>query len=55
MKDRGLMDYILLTKRMLRRLLDVNVCGVKYGEMSDQFLLDARLKVLRGWRSSRRV
>ena len=48
--DRALIDYVLLPKRMLGRLLDVKM---RRGEgMSDHFLVAARLKLvgMEGWR-----
>ena len=55
--DRALMDNVLLPKRMLGRLLDVNVLRVEGVGMSYNFLVEARLKnwwvdggVLGGWR-----
>ena len=36
------------------RLLDVNVYRVEGGGMSDNFWVDAGLKVVCGWRSARR-
>ena len=44
--ERALMDYVLITKRMVDRLKDVHVFrGVAAG-MSDQFLVEA--KVVKG-------
>ena len=37
MVDRALMDYVSLPKRMLGRLLDVNVCKGEGGGMSKVF------------------
>ena len=42
--DRALVDYVLLPKRMLGRLLDVNVWRGEGGGMSDHFLVEGRLK-----------
>ena len=53
--DRALMDYVLLPKRMLGRLLDVKLRKGEGGGMSDHFLVDARLKLLGGWRSAGRM
>ena len=44
MVDRALMDYVLLPKRMLGRLVDVKVWKGEGGGMSDHFLVEARLK-----------
>ena len=41
--DRELMDYVLLPKRMLGRLLDVKVWRREGGGMSYHFLVEARL------------
>ena len=50
--DWALMDYVLLPKRMLGRLLDVNERR-EGGGMSDHFLVEARLKLVGGWRNAR--
>ena len=53
--DKALMDYyVLLPRRMLLRLLDVKVWR-EDGGLSDQFLVEARLKLVDGWRSSGRL
>ena len=53
MVDHALTDYVLLPIRMLGRLLDVKVWG---GEgLSDHFLVEARLKLVGGWRSDGRI
>ena len=51
--DKALMDYVLLPRRKLGRLLD----GVerRMGGLSDHFLVEARLKLLGGWRSAERM
>ena len=46
--DRALMDYVLLAKRMLGRLLDVKVWIGEGGGMPDDFLVEARLKLAGG-------
>ena len=38
------MNYVLLPKRMLGRLLDVKVWRGEGGGMSDHFLVEARMK-----------
>ena len=53
--DRALMDYVLLPKRMLGRLLDVKVWRREGGGMSDHFLVEARLKLMDGRRSAGRM
>ena len=55
MVDRALMDYVLLPKRMLGRLLDVKVWRAEGGGRSDHFLVEARLKLEGGWRSAGRM
>ena len=54
MVDRALKDYVMLPKRMLGRLFDVNVWR-EGGGMSDHFIVDARLKLVGGWRSAGRT
>ena len=54
MVDKAL-DYALLPRRMLGRLLDVKVWRGEGGGMSDHFLVKARLKLVDGWRSARRM
>ena len=53
--DKALMDYLLLPRRMLGRLLDVKVWRGEGGGLSDHFLVGVRLKFLGGWRSARRM
>ena len=48
------MDYVLLPKRMLGRL-DVKVWRGEGGGLSDHFLVEARLKLVGGWRSAGRM
>ena len=55
MIDMALMDYVLLRSRMLGRLLDVKVWRGEGGGLSDHFLVEARLKLLGGWRSAERM
>ena len=58
MVDRALMDYVLLPIRigyivlLLPRVLDVNMYRGEGGGMSDHILVEARLKVVCGWRSA---
>ena len=52
--DRALMDYMLLPKRMIGRLLDVKVWRGEGRGMSDYFLVEAWLKLVGGWRSAGR-
>ena len=54
--DKALMDYVLLPRRMLGRLLDVKVWrGEGGGGLSDHFLVEARLKLVDAWRSAGRM
>ena len=53
--DKVLMDYVLLPRRMLGRLLDVKVWRGEGGGLSDHFLVEALLKLLGGWRSAGRM
>ena len=47
--ERALMDYVLITKRMIGRLKDVHVFrGVAAG-MSDHFLVEAEVVVAKEW------
>ena len=53
--DKALMDYVLLPRRMLGRLLDVKVWRGEDEGMSDHFLVEGRLKLVGGWRSAGRM
>ena len=53
--DKALMHYVLLPRRRLGRLLDMKVWRGEGGGMSDHFLVEARLKLLGGWRSAGRM
>ena len=55
MVDKALMDYVLLPRRMLGRLLDVKVWRGEGGGLSDHYLVEARLKLLGGWWSAGRM
>ena len=55
MVNKALMDYVLLPRRMLGRLLDVKSVERRRGGLSDHFLVSARLKLLGGWRSAGRM
>ena len=56
MVDKALMDYALLPRRMLGRLLDVKVWrGEGEGGIVNHFLVEVRLKLLGGWRSAGRT
>ena len=49
------MGYVLLSKRMLGRLIDVKVWRGEGGGMSDHFSVAARLKLVGGLRSAWRM
>ena len=54
--DRALMDYVLLPKRMLGRLVDVTVWRVEGGGMCDRFFGGSPLlKLVGGWTSAWRI
>ena len=55
MIDRALMDYVLIDRRVIGRLVDVHVMRGQAGGLSDHFLVRGQLKVFAGWRGSRRV
>ena len=38
--DKALMDYVLLRRRMLGRMLDMKVCRGEEGGLSDNFLVE---------------
>ena len=46
------MDYVLISSKDKKRLLDVNVLGV-HGGMSDHFLVEGKLKVRYKWEKRR--
>ena len=46
--ERALMDYVLITKRMVGRLKDVHVLGV-WLLVSDHFLVEAKVVVAKEW------
>ena len=52
--NKALMDFVMLPKRMLGRLLDVKVWRGEGGGMYDHFLVEALLKLVGGWRSAGR-
>ena len=56
--DKALMDWVLLPRRMLGRLLDVKAWrgeAVGEGGLCDHFLVEAQLKLVGGWRSAGRL
>ena len=55
MVDRALMDYVLLPKRMLVRVLDVTVWRGEGGVMSDHRLVEPLLKLVGGSRRAGRM
>ena len=53
--DKALIDFVLLPRRMLERLLNVKVWRGEEGGLSDHFLVEAWLILLGGWRSAGRM
>jgi len=53
--DRAVMDYIIVPKRLIGRLLDVHVWRGEASGISDHFLVEGRLKVSKGWKVNGRV
>ena len=47
--ERALMDYMLITKRMIGRVLDVHVYRGMAAGMSDHFLVEAKVVVAKEW------
>ena len=47
--ERSLMDYVLITKRMVGRLKDVHVFRSVAAGMSDHFLVEAKVVVAKDW------
>ena len=47
--ERALMDYVLITKRMVGRLKDVHVFSGVAAGMSDHFLVEAKVVVAKEW------
>jgi len=52
--DRALMDYVLVKKEVIGRLLDVHVYRGEASGMSDHFLVEAKLKVDGSWKGKER-
>ena len=48
--DRALMDYVVVSKRVRGRVMDVNVLRGETGGISDHFLVEGRLRVDGRWR-----
>ena len=55
MVDKALMDYVLLPRRMLGRLLDVKVWRGEGKGFYGHCFVEAKLKLLGGWRSAGRM
>ena len=53
--ERALMDYVLIDKRMVGRLLDVHVMRGEGGGLSDHYLVKGRLKVCMSGSGGKRV
>ena len=51
----GIDGLCVVTKRMLGRQLDVKAWIGEGGRLSDHFLVEARLKLVGGWRSAGRI
>ena len=47
--ERALMDYVLITKRMVGRLKDVHVFRGVAADMSDHFLVEVEVVVAKEW------
>ena len=47
--ERALMDYVLITKRMIGRLKDVHVLKGLAAGMSDHFLVEAEVVLAKEW------
>ena len=47
--ERALMDYMLITRRMIGRLKDVHVYRGMTAGMSDHFLVEGKMVVTKGW------
>ena len=47
--ERALMDYVLITKRMVGRLKDVHVFRGVVAGMLDHFLVEAKVVVAKEW------
>ena len=51
--ERALMDYVIISKKVWKRLLDVHVYRGAADGVSDHFLVEGRLKVIGKWRRDR--
>ncbi len=55
MVERAVMDYVLIERGMVGRLLDVHVFRGEAGGMSDHFLVEGRLRVRQRWMGGKNV
>ena len=55
MVDKALMDYVLVSRKVFHRLLDVRVLRGVGGGISDHFLVEGRLRVGGRVRRNRRI
>ncbi|MCP4264721.1 MAG: hypothetical protein GY777_03945, partial [Candidatus Brocadiaceae bacterium] len=53
--DRAVMDYVLIERGMVGRLLGVHVYRGKGGGMSDHYLVEGRLRVMTRWMGGKNV
>ena len=53
--DRALMDYVVVSRNVIGRLLDVRVLRGESGGMSDHYLVEGKLKVGMRWRRARQT
>ena len=51
--DRALMDYVVVTRRIIGRVLDVNVYRGENGGISDHYLVEGKLRVDGRWKRRR--
>ena len=48
-------DFVLISRRVVKRLLDVRVLRGKAEGMSDHILLEGRMRVKQRWKGNRRA
>ena len=53
--ERAMMDFVLISRRVVGRLLDVRVLRGEGGGMSDHLLVEGRLRVEQRWKGNKRV
>lgn len=53
--EKALVDFIVVHKRVSRRVLDVSVLRAVSGGISDHYLVEGRLRVSERWRKQRSV